>query len=98
MTYFITLPDGTVREANADDLAQMEVTRANAICMEFEANCEIVRQKRSTLLKESDWLSIKAFDTGTPMPEAWATYRQALRDVPAQSGFPETIDWPVPPA
>lgn len=28
---------------------------------------------------------------------AWATYRQALRDIPQQAGFPDTIDWPRPP-
>jgi hypothetical protein len=31
------------------------------------------------------------------VPDAWKTYRQALRDVPAQSGFPTTINWPVKP-
>jgi len=29
--------------------------------------------------------------------DAWATYRQALRDLPQQAGFPVTIDWPVKP-
>ena len=36
------------------------------------------------------------------MPEAtqtaWSTYRQALLDVPQQSGFPNTITWPTPPS
>ena len=42
-------------------------------------------------------------DTQTPeqiaqhYKEAWATYRQALRDVTAQAGFPWTIDWPKIP-
>ena len=28
---------------------------------------------------------------------AWATYRQGLRDVPEQAGFPEDINWPTTP-
>jgi len=28
---------------------------------------------------------------------AWADYRQALRDIPEQAGFPEDIDWPPVP-
>ena len=31
------------------------------------------------------------------VPEDWRTYRQALRDVPAQSGFPDNITWPTEP-
>ena len=29
--------------------------------------------------------------------QAWRDYRQALLDVPQQDGFPETVEWPVPP-
>ena len=32
------------------------------------------------------------------IPDAWRTYRQALRDVPAQAGFPTSITWPVEPS
>ena len=31
------------------------------------------------------------------VPDDWRTYRQALRDIPAQAGFPTTINWPVKP-
>jgi hypothetical protein len=32
------------------------------------------------------------------VPDAWRTYRQALRDVPSQSGFPTNVTWPVEPS
>lgn len=32
------------------------------------------------------------------VPDAWRTYRQALRDVPAQSGFPTNVTWPSEPS
>ncbi len=32
------------------------------------------------------------------VPDAWRVYRQALRDLPAQSGFPTNVTWPVEPS
>ena len=52
------------------------------------------RSKRDRLLAQSDWTQV----VDAPVDQAaWATYRQALRDVPAQAGFPENIDWPDVP-
>ena len=55
-----------------------------------------VRSQRDSLLKDTDWLSIRAADTATPMPTEWSTYRQALRDVTEQSD-PFNIVWPTKP-
>jgi hypothetical protein len=53
-----------------------------------------VRDVRNSLLSMSDWTQV----ADAPVDKsAWATYRQALRDVTAQAGFPWTIDWPVAP-
>lgn len=55
---------------------------------------EEVRDLRDEKLKESDWTQV----ADAPVDQAaWATYRQALRDIPAQSGFPSTVDWPTQP-
>jgi len=51
------------------------------------------RAKRDSLLKETDHFGL----SDVTMSEAMATYRQALRDVPQQSGFPSTITWPTKP-
>ena len=52
------------------------------------------RAHRDALLTGSDWTQV----ADAPVDQAaWATYRQALRDVPTQSGFPENIDWPSVP-
>jgi hypothetical protein len=56
-----------------------------------------VRTSRNTLLAECDWVVIKAFETGTGIDLQWATYRQALRDVPTQKGFPWEITYPDSP-
>ena len=53
-----------------------------------------VRSTRDTKLKDTDWTQI----ADAPVDKTvWATYRQALRDVPTQSGFPWTITWPTQP-
>ena len=52
------------------------------------------RQARAVLLAASDWTQV----ADAPVDKAaWAAYRQALRDITAQTGFPATIDWPVAP-
>jgi hypothetical protein len=58
---------------------------------EFATNA---RSQRDKLLAESDWTQV----IDAPVnQEAWATYRQSLRNVPQQDGFPTTIVWPVKP-
>ena len=53
-----------------------------------------VRTSRNDKLKECDWTQITDATVDKP---AWATYRQALRDITAQAGFPWTITWPDAP-
>ena len=51
------------------------------------------RNTRNTKISESDWMAL----SDVIMSDEWKTYRQALRDVPAQSGFPNDITWPTEP-
>lgn len=55
------------------------------------------RATRDGLIASCDWMAIKAFEGGTTVSTEWATYRQALRDVSAQEGFPNNITWPEKP-
>lgn len=57
-----------------------------------------VRATRNTLLAQCDWTQIPDNPLTTSQREAWATYRQALRAIPDQEGFPLSVQWPVPPA
>ena len=56
-----------------------------------------VRTSRDDKLKETDWIVIKNLELNANIPGAWEVYRQALRDIPTQSGFPWTITWPDAP-
>ena len=53
------------------------------------------REKRNALLKKSDWTQLP--DVPQATKDAWAVYRQALRELPTQSGFPFSISWPTEP-
>jgi len=55
------------------------------------------RDSRDNLLSECDWIIVMSLEAGRTIPAEWATYRQALRDLPQQAGFPVTINWPVKP-
>ena len=53
-----------------------------------------VREQRNRLLSESDWTQV----ADAPVDkEIWANYRQQLRNVSSQQGFPELVEWPVKP-
>jgi len=52
----------------------------------------IARAKRDELLAASDSMAL-----ADRITDEWRTFRQSLRDVPAQAGFPENITWPIEP-
>ena len=53
-----------------------------------------IRNERNQLLLASDWTQV----ADAPVDKAaWATYRQALRDITVQEGFPHKVVWPTSP-
>jgi len=52
-----------------------------------------IRSHRDKFLQQSDWM---ALSDNTMTPE-WASYRQSLRDITAQEGFPFSVVWPTKP-
>lgn len=57
---------------------------------------ERLRNLRSHLLADSDWVISRAYEQGVPVPPAWVAYRQALRDLPTLPGWPD-VAIPQPP-
>jgi hypothetical protein len=76
-------PAKTAAENEADYRAMKDAEQAAS-----------VRASRTQLLKDCDWTQIA---DSTADKTAWATYRQALRDITGQAGFPWTITWPETP-
>lgn len=55
---------------------------------------DFIRTERNKFLKATDWTQV----ADAPVDQAaWATYRQALRDITKQTNFPNEVDWPTKP-
>lgn len=55
------------------------------------------RNERNLKLTFSDWTQLEDAPLTAEQKKAWAAYRQSLRDVPDQAGFPDVIEWPEQP-
>ncbi len=81
-----TTVDGVTTTAAANEAAYKTMKDAE--------QAAAVRQQRGEKLKDSDWTQV----IDAPVDKAaWVTYRQALRDITGQEGFPWTITWPTEP-
>lgn len=78
--------DGTVHTVEEQQAAYLQ-NRTEAAAAE-------IRSRRNTLLAESDWT--QTVDSPVDQ-EAWAAYRQALRDISSQPDFPWSVTWPTAP-
>lgn len=72
----------TVRELSAEQIADRDAAMAASI-----------RLERDKLLADTDWMAL----SDVTMSAEMAAYRQALRDITAQEGFPHSVNWPVKP-
>jgi hypothetical protein len=57
----------------------------------------IQKSKRQSLLSESDWTQIPNNPLTEQKQQEWAVYRQQLRDITKQSGYPTNVLWPIQP-
>jgi hypothetical protein len=80
---FTDTAEATAAEQEAAYKAQKDAEQAKS-----------VRDNRNQKLKDTDWTQV----ADAPVDKtAWATYRQALRDITSQAGFPWTVNWPTQP-
>ena len=54
---------------------------------------ENIRRQRDSLIKESDWRAV----SDRELEPEWKEFRQVLRDLPEQEGFPHDVKWPTDP-
>jgi hypothetical protein len=67
-----------------EDLMQMRLNKETEI-----------RNQRTQLLRDSDWTQTK--DSPDAVDVLWQPYRQLLRDITMQEGFPFNVVWPIAP-
>ena len=83
----------------AEEIAEREAYVRDVLPVEQMA---ALRRQRDQLLAETDWVTLKAIDLsndglGIQLPQVWMDYRQALRDLPANTVDPANPVWPVKP-
>lgn len=83
--------NGQMIELTNDE--QAEINKLKAAYVEGTELKAIKRLERNELLQRSDWMACSDYT----MTDAWKTYRQALRDLPAADGFPD-VDMPTKPS
>ncbi len=85
--------DNVVIELTAEEVAEVEA-RQEAVDLDLGP----VRAQRNSMLSGCDWTAVVDSALTDEKKAEWATYRQALRDYPAQSDRLSTLPaWPTPP-
>ena len=84
------------------------VAKTEAECIKVKAlrdsapakSLERLRQKRNSLLAQTDWIVAKSLEAGETVPDVWKTYRQQLRDITTtyQSISDDGFTWPTKPS
>ena len=95
----VTIDDGTGAfdaDGNQVTLDQSLVDAAAAELVTEDAWNDL-RTKRNQLIAATDWEIVKHKELGTTIPAALKTYRQELRDLPANTSDPANPSWPVKP-
>jgi len=94
--YQISFRDGVEQDTEGRWFTKYSVADLDAegIAAKDAEQAKSVREQRNQKLKDTDWTQV----ADAPVDQAaWAAYRQALRDVPSQQGFPWDVQWPTQP-
>ena len=93
MARFHSTPDGNIpytseeeTARDAEEQAWVDGTAAREMIM--------IRKYRDNLLTETDWMALG----DVTMSDAWKTYRQLLRDIPASNTTYADVTWPTKPS
>lgn len=74
----------TIVDKTAQEIASADAEKASS-----------VRNDRNARLSACDWTQVGDAPISDATKASWAAYRQALRDLPSQDGFPWNVSWPV---
>tara|TARA_R100000329_G_scaffold113171_2_gene92876 strand:+ start:580 stop:864 length:285 start_codon:yes stop_codon:yes gene_type:complete len=79
-----------IQDMSAEMVAEIENYKKNIAPVE---GMKALRRERNQRLQETDWM---LFSDTSPMTDAWKTYRQQLRDLPATADV-TNVEWPTKP-
>lgn len=92
MTRYHTTSNGNV-PFTAEEEAEWDAKEAAWVAGADDRAAAEVRKERDRKLSATDWRA----SSDLTMSTEWATYRQALRDITTQEGFPNLVVWPTEP-
>lgn len=81
-----------------EEIAKHEAYNGEYTVEDLPMTSDEARAQRDKLLVATDWTQVLDAPIDAATREAYRAYRQALRDLPQQEGFPENITWPEPPS
>lgn len=89
----------TLRVADEAEAAIVEsvVAAHDAGAAQQEVDLRALREKRDSVLAESDWTQLADAPLDAATLDKWIAYRQELRDLPATVTDPADPVWPRPP-
>jgi hypothetical protein len=93
MTRYKATPEGNIPFTTEEE-AEWDAQEAAYAAEADTRKSEEVRNERNRLIQQSDWMA----NSDVTMSDEWRTYRQALRDITAQVGFPNDVIWPTEPS
>ena len=91
-TSSVDMRTGEVYDPKLTDAQKKE---CEEFCTGAEGASILMRNKRDRLLMQSDWT--QGADVPDKIKAPWATYRQTLRDLPANTSDPKKPTWPTKP-
>jgi len=92
MTRFHATPEGNI-PFTPEEEAEWDAMEAQHASEADTRKAKQVREERDQLLKQTDWRA----SSDLTLSDDWRAYRQALRDISSQSGFPNDVAWPSEP-
>lgn len=97
--YTKNVKEGIPIKQGNDWVQVWEVTDATQeeIADRIDQKSRQVRSERDQKLAETDWIITKSIEVSVLNLSDWKAYRQALRDIPEQNGFPLNVSWPQKP-
>jgi hypothetical protein len=69
----------------------------NEIQFSYEEKCRKIRNARNAVLFKSDKYLVSDYPISEQQRNFWIAYRQSLRDITSQEGFPDNVIWPQAP-
>lgn len=96
-TFNVTEADPEFKDGNWFQVWAVSDASAEEVEQRTNDKAASVRAERNILIAECDWTQLNDAPMTDNQKQAWAAYRQALRDITTQPGFPWTITWPDAP-